>query len=80
MVALTVKNIPEELYERLKRSAELNHRSINSEVIVCIERSVRTRKVDLEGTLARARRLREETVEYTISDEEFSAAKAAGRP
>ena len=79
MVALTVKNIPEELFERLKRSAELNHRSINSEVIVCIERAVSTRKADPESALVRARRLREQTVDYTISDEEFNAAKAAGR-
>ena len=32
MVTLTIKNIPEELYERLKIQAKINHRSINKEV------------------------------------------------
>ncbi len=74
-----MKNIAQGLFERLKRCAELNRHRINRKVIVSVERSVRMREVDPETALARARRLREETVEYTISDEEFGAAKAAGR-
>jgi hypothetical protein len=31
---ITVKNIPDELYDLLKQSAEANHHSINSEIIV----------------------------------------------
>jgi len=30
---LTLKNIPDELYGRLKQAAEVHHRSLNSEVI-----------------------------------------------
>ncbi len=79
MRAITVKNIPDDLYEHLIRSAELNRRSINSEIIVCIERAVRTRRIDPEMVLARAKQLRDETVGYTVNDGEFTAAKAAGR-
>ena len=79
MPAITVKNIPPELYERLKKSAEANHRSINSEIIVCIERAVRSRTLSLETTLSRARNLRERTVAYRITDDEFTQAKAEGR-
>lgn len=39
MKTITVKNIPDNLYDRLRQSAEENHRSINSEIILCIERS-----------------------------------------
>ncbi len=80
MPTLTIKNIPNDLYEQLKRHAEINRRSLNSEVILCIERAVRSHKVRPEEYLERARRLREKTKGYSISEEEFNAAKVAGRP
>lgn len=80
MPTITVKNIPAELYERLKRSAKVNRRSINSEIIVCIERALQSRQIDPEAVLPRARKLREETAHYPITDEEFTEGKASGRP
>ena len=80
MATLTIKNIPEDLYAQLKRYAEINRRSLNSEVILCIERVIRSRKVQPEVYLARARQLRKKTMEHTITDDEFSKAKSAGRP
>ncbi len=80
MPTLTIKNIPDDLYKQLKRYAEINRRSLNSEVISCIERAVRSNKVHPEEYLERARRLRERTKRYSISDEEFNEAKVAGRP
>ncbi len=81
MATITVKNIPPQLYERLKARASENRRSINSEVIVCIERAVSGKRTDTAGDiLSRARVLREKTADYTTSDEEFTQRKAAGRP
>ena len=40
MVAITVKNIPAPLYERVKERAKANHRSINNELITILEQSV----------------------------------------
>lgn len=80
MPTITVKNIPDDLYVSLKRSAQANRRSLNSEIIVCIERALRVRKIEVEAVLERARRLREKTSGYVIGDEEFTAAKVAGRP
>ena len=80
MPTITLKNIPPDLYERLKESAAANHRSINSEVITHIERGVRGRKVDPEALIARARELRRLTSRRPISDAEFATAKRAGRP
>ena len=34
---LTLKSIPDEVYERLKASAEVHRRSLNSEAIACLE-------------------------------------------
>lgn len=79
MPTITVKNIPVEVYEKLKRSAELNHRSINSEIIVCIEQAVGSQAVDVENVLASARQIREKTAPYAITDTDFDQAKSAGR-
>jgi plasmid stability protein len=80
MATITVKNIPDDLYERLKQAARAHRRSINSEVIVCIERAVGLRQRDVEAELARARELRELTRGYVLSDDELKQAKEEGRP
>ncbi len=80
MSTITVKNIPDEIYEKLKRAAQVNHRSINSEVIACIERAVGSREIDPDVLLAEARRLRAKTAAHPITDRELAQAKAAGRP
>jgi antitoxin FitA len=80
MPTLTVKNIPEVLYDHLKERAALNHRSLNSEIIACIEQSISRRRVDPAQMLVRARALREKTTSYRISKEEFNQAKNEGRP
>jgi plasmid stability protein len=79
MATVTVKNIPDELYERLKTVAEINRRSINSEIIVCIENSVTSRRINPDEVLENARRLRQLTFGHRICDEEFNQAKAEGR-
>jgi plasmid stability protein len=76
---ITIKNIPDDLYEQLKQSAETNHRSINSEIITCIELKVRSIKISPEISLARARQLREKTASHPITDIEFTKAKETGR-
>ncbi|MFC1822046.1 Arc family DNA-binding protein [Thermodesulfobacteriota bacterium] len=79
MATVTVKNIPDELYGRLKTVAKINRRSINSEIIVCIENAVSIRRINPDEALENARRLRQLTAGHCISDEEFNQAKAEGR-
>lgn len=79
MATVTVKNIPDELYKRLKSVAEINRRSINSEIIVCIENTVVSRRIDLGEVLENTRKLRRLTAGHLISDDEFNQAKAEGR-
>lgn len=79
MPTITVKNIPVELYEKLKESAKANRRSINSEIIVCIERAMNTQQARPEEIVASARRLREKTARYLITDDEFTRLKSEGR-
>jgi len=79
MITYTIKNIPPNIYEKLKRSAELNRRSINSEIIFCIENTVQSQAVDSELVLRKARKLRSLTQDYPIADDELKMAKEDGR-
>jgi len=55
---LTLRNIPDEVYERLKASAEAHRRSLNSEAIVCLESVLLPGRMAVSERLARARALR----------------------
>jgi len=79
MATVTVKNIPDELYTRLKSVAVINRRSINSEIIMCIEHAVVSRPINPIKILENARQLRKLTTNHPIGDEEFNQAKAKGR-
>ncbi len=78
MPTITVKNIPHDTYEKLKQSAKRSHRSINSEIIMCIEKAVRSRRIDLESITASARELRSRTASHPITDRQFTRAKNKG--
>jgi hypothetical protein len=79
VTTFTVKNIPPDLYERLKKSAELNRRSINSEIIICIEKSVQSQALDTNKILAKARKLRSLTQAVPTTDDELIKAIEDGR-
>lgn len=80
MATLTIKNIPERTYRRLKQSAKAHHRSMNSEVIICMERTLLVSKIDAEELLRRARELRKGTVKSQLTDRALAVIKNEGRP
>ncbi len=80
MAAITVKKIPDVLYEKLKDSAVKNHRSINSEVIACIERALGSNLIDPDEYLTSVRQLREGVKAPLLTDEVLDKAKNEGRP
>ncbi len=80
MPALTVKNIPDTLYEQLKEAAQLHRRSLNSEILYCIERTIGTHKADISETIEIARKLRTKTAHHLLTDNQLSNAKNEGRP
>ena len=79
MASITVKNIPEDLYERLKTVASAHHRSINSEVINCLETLLKTRVLPVEERLNRIRSLRRKVDSEGLDTAEISAAIREGR-
>lgn len=81
MATITLKNIPDKLYERLKYFAKLRHRSVNSEIISNLEKSFGI--VDEDPEL-----LRKQVEEFRsrignkgqLTAEEIDEAKKQGRP
>lgn len=80
MATITVKNIPDELYSRLKAAAESNRRSINGEIISRIERSLTPRRVTTEALLTRIRKLHDGFDGRTLTVEQIQDARNEGRP
>jgi len=80
MANFTVKNIPPDLYKKLKQAADMNRRSINSEIIVCIEKSVQSQAIDSEIVLNKARKLRNYTSAHPLTNQKLSQIKSVGRP
>ena len=76
---LTLKNIPDSVYERLKASAELHRRSMNSEAIVCLETVLVPASVPPADRLARARALRAALEPEKFLDRDIEAFKREGR-
>lgn len=77
---LTLKNIPDNIYARLKETAQANHRSLNNEVIACLEKTFLPRRFDPKTHLEEARLLRESLTPAFFSAEEIKQAIEEGRP
>jgi len=80
MRSITIKGIPDPLYRRIKRRAAENRRSLNSEVVVCLEEYVRPGRIDPEALLRRADALRKKLALPPLTEEMLRAAKNGGRP
>ena len=77
---LTLKNIPDVVYDRLKLFAEAHRRSMNSEAIVCLETVLLPSKVTPAERLARARELRAALPKGQFKVRDIDELKRAGRP
>ena len=62
MPILHIRNVPDDLYERVRKRAKTHHRSITTETIALLEAGLRAMPAphDFDDWLARAERLREE--------------------
>lgn len=76
---LTLKNIPDEVYNRLKVAAELHRRSLNSEAIVCLEAALVPSRVKPSERIARARELRAELSQGKFRARDIETHKRQGR-
>ncbi len=79
MHTITVKNIPPEIYRKLKQSAKENRRSINSEIIMCIERSTCSQRVDTTSFLKRIEQLQKGLALPSVVEAGWEKARDEGR-
>lgn len=76
---ITLKNIPDDLYIRLKQAAALHHRSLNSEILYCIEHTLGSRAFEPAEKRAIAQRLRKLTEAHPVTEDELYSMKSEGR-
>jgi plasmid stability protein len=56
-VNLSVKNVPDEIAEKLRERARRNHRSLQGEILALLEEAALPRKLTIEEAYARIREL-----------------------
>ena len=79
MTTFTLKGIPEDLYRRLKQRAAANRRSINGEMLVCLEEALRGKRVNPADMLAKVDAVRERLDMRPYTQAALEAAKRGGR-
>ena len=80
MPTMTIENVPGDLYEKLKKSAQEHGRSTNNEVIFRLKRALRGGRIDPEAFLAKVQTLDKQISVPPLTDEILRAAKEEGRP
>jgi plasmid stability protein len=79
MANLTIKNLPEDVHQKLKQQAAEHQRSLNSEVIFRLRQSIQPNRRSAKEIIAVARKLRS-TITGSLTIEEIDAAINEGRP
>lgn len=80
MATLTIKNLPDSLYARLKELAAEHRRSINSEAILAVERAVIGDKSrDPQEILRELRSARGRIGQVFVTDSSLQKARTSGR-
>jgi plasmid stability protein len=78
MPTLTIKNVPEELHERLKERADRHRRSMNSEAIWILEQVLTPSRPSAEEAIARAEALNDR-IGTTFDADLIERGKREGR-
>ncbi len=80
MPAITLKNIPEELYTKIKISAKINFRSINSEILFRLKSSISQKKPEVDYLLSQIHAINRNLQIPILNDKMIDKAKNEGRP
>ena len=79
MPAITLKNVPTDLYQLIKKSASLNFRSINSEILFHLNKTLGYKPIDSEQLLERIEKLQKRVSIPKLSNKMLDLAKNEGR-
>ncbi len=78
MSTITLKSIPPFLHFELKKRAELNKRSLNNEILVCLESFLGLRNIDKNQYLEEVRNFRS-SIKSKITQDMINDLKNVGR-
>lgn len=76
---MSVSDIPDELYERLKMSAKRNHRSVSNEAIACLEKATLNSLISRSEHLESIRRITSKQDLQKNATIDIDEAKREGR-
>jgi plasmid stability protein len=77
--SITIRDIPDQVYQKIKEQAELNHRSINSEVVYYLTQLVKSQRIEAIDIINRAELLKKQS-KRTLTIEEILDSIDEGRP
>ncbi|RCK79866.1 MAG: hypothetical protein OZSIB_4020 [Candidatus Ozemobacter sibiricus] len=78
MATITLKNVPRQIHLGIKKRAEKNHRSINGEILACLERVLGLCTADADDLLANMEKAHE-GLRFKVTVEDIRAARREGR-
>ncbi|MEP6664793.1 MAG: Arc family DNA-binding protein [Verrucomicrobiota bacterium] len=78
-MTITLKDIPSRLHRELKSRALAHGRSLNTEVIACLESGVHSSVLDVESVLRSARSVRS-SIKVRLTSKDLVSFKNEGRP
>ena len=80
MPAITLKNIPNELYDQIKKSASINYRSINGEILYRLHHSLGHKPIEPDLLIQRISELQKRFILPKLTNNILEQAKTEGRP
>lgn len=78
MSSITVRNLPERIKKRLSRRTKVTHRSLNNEIIACLEEHLFPEKYEIKNILEKSEQIRNR-LSFNIDLDEIINAKNEGR-
>ena len=80
MATLTIKNLPDDLYQALKQKAASHHLSLNNEAIVSLVQSVHKCEISPQDILLQARKVRiQKNQDIVLTNDMINDIKRQGR-
>jgi len=79
MPAITIKNVPDELYDDIKKGASKNLRSINNEIIFRLRETLSHRKTNPNRLISKIDKINSIISLPALNDDFISNAKNQGR-
>ncbi len=78
MATITLKNVPRTVHLEIKKRAEKNHRSLNHEIITCLETVLGLRADEVDHLLLKIEQV-QKGLRFVVTNEDIQAAKIEGR-